>query len=102
MDAALASGGQVLVHCLAGAHRAGTTGCMLLMYKLGVGAEEATRTAKALRSVINPIGGLPELLRMYERMRPSMPTTTAAVTTTPTPGGTATAKVTDTKACATS
>ena len=34
------------------------------MYKLGVGPEEATRTAKALRGVINPIGGLPMLLRL--------------------------------------
>ena len=33
VDEALAKGGNVLVHCLAGAHRAGTTGCMLLMYK---------------------------------------------------------------------
>lgn len=31
VDAALAQGGSVLVHCLAGAHRAGTTGCLLLM-----------------------------------------------------------------------
>lgn len=31
VDEALAQGGSVLVHCLAGAHRAGTTGCLLLM-----------------------------------------------------------------------
>ena len=31
VDEALALGGSVLVHCLAGAHRAGTTGCLLLM-----------------------------------------------------------------------
>ena len=34
VDGALAKGESVLVHCLAGAHRAGTTGCMLLMYKV--------------------------------------------------------------------
>ena len=30
----------MLVHCLAGAHRAGTTGCLLLMHKSGLGAEQ--------------------------------------------------------------
>ena len=69
VDGALASGGSVLVHCLAGAHRAGTTGCLLLMYKSGLGAAEATRVAKQLRPVINPIGGLPMLLQTYERVR---------------------------------
>ncbi|CAM9745728.1 unnamed protein product [Ectocarpus fasciculatus] len=35
VEGALAAGGSVLVHCLAGAHRAGTTGCMLLMHLAG-------------------------------------------------------------------
>ena len=69
VDAALRGGGQVLVHCLAGAHRAGTTGCLLIMYKTGMGQQEAIRTAKKLRGIINPIGGLPEFLRTYEAGR---------------------------------
>lgn len=32
IDGALAKGESVLVHCLAGAHRAGTTGCACLMW----------------------------------------------------------------------
>ena len=58
--------GSVLVHCLAGAHRAGTTGCILLMHKAGLSAMEAVATAKKLRPVIDPIGRFPELLRRYE------------------------------------
>jgi protein tyrosine phosphatase len=29
---AIANGNSVLVHCLAGAHRAGTTGCLVIMH----------------------------------------------------------------------
>ena len=32
VDKAVDSGGSVLVHCVAGAHRAGTAGCLLLMH----------------------------------------------------------------------
>ena len=45
VDGALERGESVLVHCLAGAHRAGTTGCLLLMYKLGLDHAEAVSTA---------------------------------------------------------
>ncbi|KAL3904967.1 MAG: hypothetical protein SGPRY_011088, partial [Prymnesium sp.] len=50
-------GENVLVHCLAGAHRAGTTGCLLLMYKASMQQAEAVASAKKLRPVIDPIGG---------------------------------------------
>jgi len=69
VDGALARGESVLVHCLAGAHRAGTTGCLLLMYKAGLGKVEAIKSAKKLRPVIDPIGGLPELLKHFEAHR---------------------------------
>jgi hypothetical protein len=36
IDAALAAGGSVLIHCLAGAHRAGTTGITCLMHYTGL------------------------------------------------------------------
>ena len=69
VEDALANGNSVLVHCLAGAHRAGTTGCMLLMHKGNLGANEATMAAKTLRPIINPIGGLPGLLKLFEKSR---------------------------------
>jgi protein-tyrosine phosphatase len=69
VEGALVAGSSVLIHCLAGAHRAGTTGCLLLMHKTGLGADQATRMAQAARPVINPIGGLPKLLRAFETDR---------------------------------
>ena len=54
VDEALATGNSVLVHCLAGAHRAGTTGCLLLMRMHDESPAEATMRAKSHRSVINP------------------------------------------------
>ena len=73
VDAALAAKGSVLVHCLAGAHRAGTTGCLLLMKYGNLPHAEAVATAKKLRPVIDPIGRFPELLRRYDAARPAQP-----------------------------
>jgi len=69
VDGALAKGENVMVHCLAGAHRAGTTGCLLLMYKADLPPNEAIRAAKKLRPVIDPIGGLPQLLSRFGELR---------------------------------
>jgi predicted protein tyrosine phosphatase len=69
VDGCLAKGENVLVHCLAGAHRAGTTGVLLLMQKTGMPAAEATKAAKVLRPAINPIGDFPLLLQRFERHR---------------------------------
>lgn len=66
LDAAMGAGGRVLVHCLAGAHRAGTTGCLILMRQCGLSAQQAIKAAKQLRHIINPIGNLPGLLKLYE------------------------------------
>ena len=52
IDAALAKGESVLVHCLAGAHRAGTAGVLLLMHKEGLDMEEAIKAAQALRPIM--------------------------------------------------
>lgn len=59
VDHALRQGRSILIHCLAGAHRAGTAGIASLMHLTGMSAEEATRTAKQLRPIINPIGDFP-------------------------------------------
>ena len=69
VDSAFAEQGNVLVHCLAGAHRAGTTGCLLLMHLADLPDQEAIRTAKRLRPVIDPIGRFPDLLRRFNAMR---------------------------------
>jgi hypothetical protein len=54
IDTAVATGGNVLVHCFAGAHRAGTTGVALLMHREGMGADDAIATAQQLRPAIDP------------------------------------------------
>ena len=59
VETALHSGHNVMVHCLAGAHRAGTTGIMLLMYKAGMSAMAAVGAAKQLRPVIDPCAPAP-------------------------------------------
>lgn len=55
----------MLVHCLAGAHRAGTTGVLLMLHYSDMDVKTAIKTAKSIRSVIDPIGHLPELLERY-------------------------------------
>ena len=69
IDGALARGQSVLVHCLAGAHRAGTTGVLCVMrYGRVLDVPHAIAAAKKLRQVIDPIGRLPELLHRFLRL----------------------------------
>ena len=63
----LEAGRNVLVHCLAGAHRAGTTGVSFMMREGRYNADTAIRLAKSLRPVIDPFGSLLELLERLER-----------------------------------
>jgi len=69
VDGALASGSNVLVHCLAGAHRAGTTGILLLMKKGNLSAMQATVAAKSARDIIDPIFDFKDCLQVYEAAR---------------------------------
>ena len=62
-----AAGGNVLIHCLAGAHRAGTTSCSWLMYANGMKMGQAIAYGKKCRDAINPIGSFPELLMKLEK-----------------------------------
>mmetsp|Transcript_21017 Transcript_21017/g.25514 ORF Transcript_21017/g.25514 Transcript_21017/m.25514 type:complete len:91 (+) Transcript_21017:96-368(+) len=62
VDQALGKGENVLIHCLAGAHRAGTTGVLVLMAKMKYDSRNATKVAQKLRPVINPFGPLKDLL----------------------------------------
>eukprot|EP00286_Rhodomonas_abbreviata_P017906 CAMPEP_0181325638 /NCGR_PEP_ID=MMETSP1101-20121128/21044_1 /TAXON_ID=46948 /ORGANISM="Rhodomonas abbreviata, Strain Caron Lab Isolate" /LENGTH=246 /DNA_ID=CAMNT_0023433983 /DNA_START=20 /DNA_END=760 /DNA_ORIENTATION=- len=66
VGSALSAGKNVLVHCAAGAHRAGTTGVILLMHFMSLDATRATMLAQKLRPIINPIGTLPQLLEKVE------------------------------------
>lgn len=53
---------SVLIHCLAGAHRAGSCGVSLLMYFLDIELSRAVFLAKLCRPIIDPIGSLPKVL----------------------------------------
>ena len=60
------AGHNVLVHCLAGAHRAGTTAILCLMHLAGLDSDKAITTARALRSMIQPIGDFRQLLTLCD------------------------------------
>lgn len=64
---ATSKGNNVMVHCLAGAHRAGTTGVLCLMHFAKLGATDATFIAKQCRPIIDPICDFPLLLARVER-----------------------------------
>jgi len=61
IDEAMARGESVLIHCLAGAHRAGSTGIAWIMYKHQWGFEQSFEHIKTLRPIIRPLG-MKELL----------------------------------------
>jgi len=65
----LGAGRAVLIHCLAGAHRAGTAGVASLMHLCDLDARTAVRIAQTARPAINPIGSFPELLGLLDRAR---------------------------------
>jgi len=68
---ALAEGRNVLIHCLAGAHRAGTTGTAFVMYATGLRRDEAIRACKAVRPAVDPFGNLYELLGKVQAAYPT-------------------------------
>jgi hypothetical protein len=63
IDAALSSGGRVLVHCGAGISRAPTIAASYMIQKLGIGADDAIRMIKSIRSCASPNRGFVEHLR---------------------------------------
>lgn len=64
---ALRRGENVMAHCLAGAHRAGTTGIICLMHFAKLDVKTAKCMAKRCRPIIDPIGNFPMLLVKLER-----------------------------------
>ena len=67
VEKVLAQGKNILIHCVAGAHRAGTTGTAWLMYKNKLGAKDAIKLAKQMRPIINPyMGFIKQLAKLEE------------------------------------
>lgn len=66
-DSALESGHSVLVHCRAGAHRAGTVGTAYLMRAMKVNYMEALAIAKTKRPIVDPFTHLLSLLEMLSQ-----------------------------------
>ena len=50
-------GRNILIHCTAGAHRAGSTVVAWLMFAQNLSADMATQLAKSKRSIIDPYSG---------------------------------------------
>lgn len=63
VEQSLESGKNVLVHCLAGAHRAGTTGIACVMHLAQLDAVTSTKGCQACRSAVEPFGDLGILLK---------------------------------------
>ena len=62
----VALGEGCLIHCLAGAHRAGTTGVAYMMYQGKVSLSVALDLAKQLRPIVSPFAGLLEFLLVLD------------------------------------
>jgi hypothetical protein len=67
IDNMLAERRSVLIHCLAGAHRAGTTGTTFVMHACKLSLKEALTIVKHIRPVVQPIGTLGQLARKYDK-----------------------------------
>ena len=66
LDKALGEGKNVMVHCLAGAHRAGTTGVSYMMKEGRMRYADAVRVAKQQRPAVDPISTLKDSLHKLE------------------------------------
>lgn len=67
VDECLASGEHVMIHCLAGAHRAGTTGVATVMHLTKADFRTALVATKRIRPAVDPIMNLGELLQRLDR-----------------------------------
>eukprot|EP00050_Salpingoeca_kvevrii_P011502 m.15770 g.15770 ORF g.15770 m.15770 type:complete len:248 (+) comp3459_c0_seq1:826-1569(+) len=66
---AVARGDSVLIHCLAGAHRAGTAGVIFVMAATKLPSLDALLAVQRCRPIVNPIGGFPHLLGLVDKAR---------------------------------
>jgi protein-tyrosine phosphatase len=67
VDEQLSEGKSVLIHCLAGAHRAGTASISYVMHAGKLSKTEAIAICQRQRPVINPIGSFPTLLDKLDK-----------------------------------
>jgi hypothetical protein len=67
MLSCLERGENVMIHCLAGAHRAGTGAVSFMMRQSGLSYEDARKVARKCRPVIDPYGQLEGLLHSLEK-----------------------------------
>lgn len=67
IESAVLQGKNVLVNCMAGAHRAGTTGVSYLMKAAALDFQSARKVAKLARPAIDPFGSLAEALVVLEK-----------------------------------
>mmetsp|Transcript_10097 Transcript_10097/g.35376 ORF Transcript_10097/g.35376 Transcript_10097/m.35376 type:complete len:229 (-) Transcript_10097:110-796(-) len=67
VDKAVGGGHNVLIHCLAGAHRAGTTGTAYVMHAAELDYPTALKATKTCRPIVNPISSLGEALRLLDK-----------------------------------
>jgi dual specificity phosphatase 12 len=68
IDAALLGGGAVYVHCLMGISRSPTIVAAYLIWKRGVGLEEALRILRAARPIIEPNNGFLSALLKWQNL----------------------------------
>ncbi len=69
VDSAINNGKNVMVHCLAGAHRAGTTSCAVLIHYEKMDVNTAIATAKSRRPIIDPICNFPVFLKRLHQVK---------------------------------
>lgn len=81
IDAALDRGDSVLVHCLAGAHRAATITAAYIRYKLGIPPHELQTYLRARRPIVQLLPGLYEVLLRLDAALSAATTTTTTTTT---------------------
>lgn len=67
IEDSIRQGSNVLIHCYAGAHRAGTVAVAFLMHTVRLRLSEALRVARHCRPIINPFARLLKLLSRYEQ-----------------------------------
>ena len=66
IDAALSSGGAVFVHCLMGISRSPTIVAAYLIWKRGIGVEEALQILRDARQIVEPNEGFLLSLRQWQ------------------------------------
>ncbi|KAJ1932825.1 tyrosine protein phosphatase yvh1, partial [Linderina macrospora] len=66
---AISSGGQILVHCLAGQSRSATVSLAYMMQRDGIGRDEALAAMKARRPQVHPNPGFMDQLDLYYDLR---------------------------------